>query len=192
MITDKRIVKTRTNIKNAFKKLMLDNDISKITVSQISEKAGINRSTFYLHYSDVDSVVKDIEKDIIAAISSCVDKFDIEKIYETTYELFINLTTILNERTDTKKYILFSTSSSYVTGRLKEIIEEKLAEALTEKYNFVTNEIIYPLTFAAAGIVDTYVKWAHAADENTSLENLIREVSEIVTPIIEELKNKRS
>ena len=49
MITDKRIVKTRTAIKTAFLQLALEKDIGKITVSNITEKAEINRSTFYLH-----------------------------------------------------------------------------------------------------------------------------------------------
>ena len=48
--------------------LTMDKDIEKITVSDIAEKAFINRSTFYLHYSDARDVMNDIEREIIAFI----------------------------------------------------------------------------------------------------------------------------
>ena len=51
---DKRIVKTRTAIFNAVFEISADKDLDKISVVELCEKAGINKSTFYLHYTSID------------------------------------------------------------------------------------------------------------------------------------------
>ena len=48
-MTDLRIVKTRTNIKNSLIDLLAEKNVSKITVTELAEKAMINRKTFYRH-----------------------------------------------------------------------------------------------------------------------------------------------
>ena len=60
---DKRVIRTKENIKTAFMQLMLESNLDKITVSEITNKAKVNRSTFYLHYSDVSAVIVDIERE---------------------------------------------------------------------------------------------------------------------------------
>ena len=44
-MTDLRIVKTRTNIKNSLIDLLAEKNVSKITVTELAEKAMINRKT---------------------------------------------------------------------------------------------------------------------------------------------------
>lgn len=51
---DKRIIKTREAIFNAFLDLAAQKDIDKITVVELCQKAEINKSTFYLHYKSID------------------------------------------------------------------------------------------------------------------------------------------
>ena len=45
-VTDLRIVKTRTNIKNSLIDLLAEKNVSKITVTELAEKAMINRKPF--------------------------------------------------------------------------------------------------------------------------------------------------
>ena len=44
---DKRVVKTRSAIFNAIFDLSTEKELDKITVIELCEKAGINKSTFY-------------------------------------------------------------------------------------------------------------------------------------------------
>ena len=80
MATDKRIIKTKAAIKNAFMQLMTETEANKLTVSDIAAKALVNRSTFYLHYADVAAVMKDIETEIAAKIEECINDFDISDV----------------------------------------------------------------------------------------------------------------
>lgn len=74
---------TRRSIMNSFIRLLEEKPVNKISVKDIVEDCGINRNTFYYHFSDVPELVEEIvksEADMImgdsAGISSleaCVD-----------------------------------------------------------------------------------------------------------------------
>ena len=50
---DRRVIKTKRAIRNAFAKLMVEKDINDITIIELAEAADINRKTFYNYYSGV-------------------------------------------------------------------------------------------------------------------------------------------
>lgn len=54
--TDLRIVKTLKAIRTAFKEMVLTMEPGEITVKKLTERAGINRKTFYLHYDCMEDV----------------------------------------------------------------------------------------------------------------------------------------
>ncbi len=58
---------TRQNLSDAFWQLYLKKKIEKITVKEICELAGYNRSTFYVYYKDVYDILDEIENRIITA-----------------------------------------------------------------------------------------------------------------------------
>lgn len=192
MVTDKRIIKTRNAIHRAFMTLMLDKDVSKITVSDVADAAQINRSTFYLHYGDVNAVMTEIENQIADAVSSCFEKFDAVNIYESTYALFTELTGILEETDILKKFILYSTASKQIAERLKEIFVETSMEKFAKNHSQRDGErYFYYFTFMASGIIDTYMKWSYAERKAVTLEELcqgIGEISEIIVKKLEEVK----
>ncbi len=56
---DLRVIKTERAIYLALVELLKRKDLEKITVSELSEKAEINKATFYLHYSDIYSLYQE-------------------------------------------------------------------------------------------------------------------------------------
>ena len=50
---------TATRMDKAFLELLEKKDFSYITVKEICEKAGVNRSTFYLHYETIDDLLSE-------------------------------------------------------------------------------------------------------------------------------------
>lgn len=55
--TDPRVQRTKTQIFAAFNDLLAEKEFSKITVTDLTKRAGISRKTFYLHYSSIDDLV---------------------------------------------------------------------------------------------------------------------------------------
>lgn len=87
---DKRIIKSKENIKNAFIELRTKKELRKITVKELCEKANINKSTFYAHYEDIFQLSDQIESDVVKQIIDSITHkhsmfFDVA---EFTSELF--------------------------------------------------------------------------------------------------------
>ncbi len=65
MSENRRVQMTKHMIKEAFIDLIENAPINKITVKEICQKADVNRSTFYAHYSDQYELFGEIQDDII-------------------------------------------------------------------------------------------------------------------------------
>ncbi len=67
-VQSRRVAMTKKMIKEALITLLDDNDISRISISDVCALADVNRSTFYSHYTGLKEVLTDIEDDIIARL----------------------------------------------------------------------------------------------------------------------------
>lgn len=164
-------------------------EISNISVSELAAKALVNRSTFYLHYNDIQDVAAEIESEIAESIYSYIDDFNADDIHSSIYSLFVKLTNRLEENQSMKRYIIFSTNSNHIVNKVKKIFVEKTKKSIMSSLNLSEKDIEYPLTFAAAGIIDCYIKWVRE-DSSTSLENAIRDISKITEHIISTITNR--
>ena len=62
---DKRVVKTKRNIRNTLVKLLDEKPFEKITVAEICREGEIGRITFYSHYDDKYALVEEIFNDFV-------------------------------------------------------------------------------------------------------------------------------
>lgn len=65
---------TRANLTHAFWQLYLEKPIEKITVREITDRAGYNRATFYLYYHDVYDLFEQLENEILEQIRLLVQE----------------------------------------------------------------------------------------------------------------------
>jgi len=56
---DPRIARTRQSLQQALFDLARERELDDISVADIAERAGVNRSSFYQHYSDKDTLLAD-------------------------------------------------------------------------------------------------------------------------------------
>lgn len=180
---DKRIVKTRANIKSAYIKLINSSKTGKLGVSELAAKSLVNRSTFYLHYSGVDDVAEDVAFDLALTVSDLIKGFSLRDTYGSLLRLFEKATARLEANPDMKKYIFNSPKSYEVTGRLKNMFAEKAICSLLDIFpSMAREEIEYPITYAVGGAVETYVRWMKNGE--TDLGELIRQTGKITESII--------
>lgn len=67
---DPRAIRSKVVLKQAVIDLLSnDTAISKLTVKNISECAGLNRATFYLHFKDVDDLLRTLVYEIVEELS---------------------------------------------------------------------------------------------------------------------------
>lgn len=63
--TDARVRYTRMVIENSFVQLLKEKPLSRITVTELCQRAQINRATFYKHYLDVPDLMDKIENQLL-------------------------------------------------------------------------------------------------------------------------------
>nr|MDH3162613.1 TetR/AcrR family transcriptional regulator [Bacillus licheniformis] len=72
---DRRSIKTKRAIKEAFLKSLHEKEINKITVSDLSRRADLGRGTFYLHYRDVFDLYEQIENELFDQLGKFYDDY---------------------------------------------------------------------------------------------------------------------
>ena len=69
---DRRVRKTKSQLRAGLAQLMREKSIREITVKELVDKVDINRSTFYLHYSDIPGMLKEIEDEILEEMGRAI------------------------------------------------------------------------------------------------------------------------
>ena len=85
---DRRALKTRKAIFEAFAELMCEKELRNITVQDISDKADIHRVTFYKHFMDIYDVYEQLENMILTELGSLVTGFGDKPMDEVYSEVF--------------------------------------------------------------------------------------------------------
>jgi AcrR family transcriptional regulator len=58
MATDRRIERTQASLRHAMVQLIIEQGFEATTVSQITERANVGRSTFYAHFADKEDLLQ--------------------------------------------------------------------------------------------------------------------------------------
>ena len=158
--------------------LLEKKDLEFITVTEITRKAGVNRSTFYLHYDNVydlfEEAVENLNKEFLLSFGQNVsveiktkeDAFLITEKYLIPYLNFCKENKRILKLVH-KKPGVFSVSSIY-----SKMYEKIFYPAISQ---FIKDEErrIYVLEYFIKGVVGIIHKWIEL-DCNTEIEKLIR------------------
>lgn len=187
-VTDLRIVKTRTNIKNSLIDLLAEKNVSKITVTELAEKAMINRKTFYRHYHTVQDVVDDINYDMINDVISHAKKSDRDGNNLVNQLNFIGLSIVENKEQINK--ILKNSPEVFGSGRSVELLKRFIEVSIRPVLNFKNEtKLKYLVEFVVSGFISVYVRWFNdgCAESSKKLADAVNEfvlgaLSEYVRP----------
>lgn len=175
---DRRQRKTRTAVQNAFMRLMLEKDISKITVKDVAELADINRSTFYLHYCDVYDVQDDIEREAVEDIARFVREMDLAAMLRDPYPLLKATCDRLTQDPLFTSFLLGSRTDFYHKIRLR--LADRLDSLYAETYpSLDAVERRTAATFFTAGVFAVFAEW-FSSDHKVPLETVCKQLSAMI------------
>lgn len=173
---DLRVVKTEEAIQKAFKEMICEMDYENLTIKELTERARINRKTFYLHYGSLDGLLLKLQEEVAANFIrreiSYRSMEDIRSITRTFFEYAASMPT-LNER------LLCSGSYSRIGDRINAMIMEHRAK--TNRGAFSDNPFVDNLAFAYFSAASTilYRQWV-ADGKRLPLEELIQAATRLI------------
>ena len=83
---DRRVRKTKAQLRAGLARLMQKKSIKEITVKELVDEVDINRSTFYLHYSDIYQMLESIENELMDEIAQAIEEYPLNLVqYGSSY-----------------------------------------------------------------------------------------------------------
>lgn len=155
---DKRIIKTKNNIKSALVELLKSRKLEDISIVELTNLANVNRKTFYLHYNEVASVFKEIENSTHEKVKNyiCETKITSETIETYLYNLF----KIFIE----DKHVLTIIKETQYSKVFTVMLEKIMIEITNKKYEQMTNSTVsqilqYTIAYHVFGSVRLFYTW---------------------------------
>ena len=96
-------IRSRRFIRQAFLELLKEKRFDKITVTDIVNRADINRSTFYAHYTDVKALIEEIQYEIVDRSISLIKEIDFLELLNSPIPFLRKLIDIANENRELGK-----------------------------------------------------------------------------------------
>ena len=90
-------IRSRRMIREAFIALLQEKPFAKITVTDVVNKADLNRSTFYAHYPDIQGIVEEIQDEIISRNIKLIQEIQYRNILKDPMPYLQSISGILNE-----------------------------------------------------------------------------------------------
>lgn len=174
--TDLRVIKTREAIRRVFEEMICEMDYEDITVKELTERAKINRKTFYLHYETIDDLLHELQNEIaeqfIAQEVSYYSMQDIRDVIRFFFEYCASMPK-LNER------LLCSGSYSAIGDEINKLIMDHQAKLYSGAFS--SNPLIDRLVFRYFSVNSTilYRQWV-ADGKQLPLDDLIRTATTLI------------
>ena len=145
---DLRYIKTERAIRKTFHELLQEKDISRITVKELTERAEINKTTFYAHYETLPDLINTLEME---NIDNIIKNLDQVQLLFTNSVLFIdNLYRNLKDCNIAKISQNVNKNTEFLQ-KLKEQIEKELKEKHINPEDYT--KIVALLLFVFHGIL---------------------------------------
>ncbi len=173
---DRRVLKTKRAIRNAFAKLMVEKDINDITVMELSETADINRKTFYNYYSGVYQVVEDIENDIISSYERLLGDVQFRESMNAPYQLFERFSQLINMDPEFFGYLLTMNGNIALITRIMTLIKDKTREKMTSQLAIEDYKADIMIDFVLSGMLSVYQHW-FSSDRSVPSEEVAQIIS---------------
>lgn len=160
--------------------LLEKKDLEFITIKEVCAKAGVNRSTFYLHYENIydlfTETIEYLNKDFLSSFpikeinhqiktKSAEDMVFIKKEFLTPYLEFVKKNKRIMKMIHNKPYV-FNNEQVY------EKMKKEIFVPAINKFNVPKEEQPYIIEFFTRGVVGIVSAWLKN-DCNESIDNIV-------------------
>lgn len=151
---------------DALIELLLKKDYEYISVKDICLKAGVNRSTFYLHYETKDDLLKETIKYINKKFYDSFNnkKIDVNKIESLKELILVNknyLVPYLNYIKQNEKIfkLIYDKPELFNSKESFQNMHDNIFQPILERFNVPKNEQIYIFEYYSKGVIAIILKW---------------------------------
>lgn len=179
---DRRARRSRKLLKQGFMDLLREKGFSRISVRDITERADMNRGTFYLHYPDTAALMRSVEDDMLDEAQALISEHLREAMEGNSLRpLFEPLLDYVVARREDCETLFKNDSCSGFLEKIQRLACENGRQLLQRRYPELSEEqLTYFSGFAAFGLTGLLKTWF---DRGMSLpkEELLRAADKLAT-----------
>ncbi|KRL78415.1 TetR/AcrR family transcriptional regulator [Secundilactobacillus paracollinoides] len=154
---DRRIIKTKTKLRDALFTLLADKPLTKITVAELCRTAQIDRRTFYIHYEKVADIFEDFSDQLFTEVDHALTHN-----YDTPEALLAVFDRILMSNFTGFKLLCLNQQHRPLVDQLQQMLFQALCgELLGNRPDGASQIVLQQLT---AGLLNAYVYWFNHPD----------------------------
>jgi AcrR family transcriptional regulator len=181
--TDRRVRRTRRALQDALISLILEKGYDAVTIEDITEKADLGRTTFYLHFRDkeellmhaIDSICEEfLEKhatflDLFDNPKSALEKLKLNLDQRILYHIF----THARDNADLYKVMLRGEGGANASKRFTDIIAEEAVKRLNLVRDLTIKVPVDVFAASFAGTLMELITWWLEEDQPYSIEEMV-------------------
>lgn len=168
--TDRRTLRTRRALRDALAaEIEATGDLSQVTVTAVTDRAGVTRRTFYSHFRDIADLVNQVEEDTIHDLKGLVGNITVVNldVLQEALDDFApcpgskELLAYFKKHGDYLSALLGEGGDPAFVGRIERMVRDVVASRAAEGLNLELLGPIfdYYLTFAIGAEVSVLVRW---------------------------------
>lgn len=159
---ERRVRRTRAMILNGFIQLMQQKPVKDISVRELADLVDINRSTFYLHYTDIYDLLEQTENALMEQFLAIID---IDKKEHTLQEFSKKLErffTVLSENQPLCRALMSPNGDIAFVRKLETLIAEngiKTLRMISDEKELDAQDLEYVTSFFLSGCIGMVDIW---------------------------------
>lgn len=180
MKQDKRIRYTKMFLKESLIKKLKEKPISRITVTELSEDAEINRATFYAHYSDQFDLLQQIEQDFISDISQKLNSVSNNPEKKGLLIITEQIIQYIAENKELCQVLFGENGTINFQQNIAKKLSDPVISIITKDKPFDSNITADLYSFISGGSIELIRKWLFSTNDDRTPEELASLIVKIV------------
>lgn len=176
---DRRIRRTQKMLKESLVELMREKDFKNISVKDITDRADLNRGTFYLHYTDTYDLLQKMECEILKDFQDMINNHHAFKS-DTLLPVLTPVIHYIEENAEICKILFENSSSNDFVNQFHTLIYKNGTEIIKERYPDANQDALsYFFEFVTYGLTGVIKQWI-----DTGMEQPREKLAEIADKAI--------
>lgn len=181
MAVDRRVTRTKAALTAALFELLGEKDFSKISVTELTRRADVDRKTFYLHYQTVDEILEEFYEESLRHLRGAIQR---EGIFQgpniDMVAFFRVLCGLVSKDMPLFRRLAQGGGYTYCMERIRALLRDGMEDYFRRQGGHSEAELKLLGEFYAAAVMRAYLIWLRGEldmDETQLAETVGKAVS---------------
>ncbi|MCI8593969.1 MAG: TetR/AcrR family transcriptional regulator [Oscillospiraceae bacterium] len=167
---DRRVRRTRALLRQSLTGLLQEKSLREITVKELTERADVNRGTFYSHYEDLNDMMAQLENELFEEFEQVITAYPARVLQKGIQPILRDAFCFIARNADLCATLLRDKDSTFLE-RLKVMVYRQVEAEWGALHQFPDENVQRrALAFFVGGVVGIVQSWAESGWQDTPEE----------------------